>query len=512
MVEENKCAICSHKGKRSCPELRGTICSVCCGEKRGSELSCPPRCSHFPFGIENYDGWLKIDGSWMQKAVHYIMEHVDRDRFKQVARRMDSEGGSSARNMEIAFPATVYYLLGIDRDDEGKTLAERWEEEGWHGLDNDERVMMRYRRESFPTIIEVQKVLDVQSLECIDLLDPDKGPFVIFDRTFAQNAHHFSRFLLWLTHYPYFSRPGGGGLLVNYPIYHDFYNDLKKRAGKKRGKRIQLSQVKEYMAGHFGECCALIESLGKEYSNQLIRSLDANQCVAKYMIRSSWTEIKDIIKQKPDFQFDEKALKPDDPEGTRYYQWLRRGESKKVESSMHPTFRHYVERDGVGSLGTLKLCPDCLIVEILSRQKFEFAKGIMEKHFGSLVELVDETIEDLSEGLEERLSESQDLAAREDDGYDYYEQEKEDEDIPPEIQQKILERFYRKHYTNFLNDPIPALNGLTPRQASNDLEMRERLLDLMKGHLYHLSLNTREKGIKLDIDWVLEELGLHELL
>jgi len=48
------CPLCrSRKGKRSCPALRTTICSVCCGEKRLVEISCPSDCVYLEQGTRN---------------------------------------------------------------------------------------------------------------------------------------------------------------------------------------------------------------------------------------------------------------------------------------------------------------------------------------------------------------------------------------------------------------------------------------------------------------------------
>ena len=48
------CPLCrSRKGKRSCPALRSTICSVCCGEKRLVEISCPSDCVYLEQGTRN---------------------------------------------------------------------------------------------------------------------------------------------------------------------------------------------------------------------------------------------------------------------------------------------------------------------------------------------------------------------------------------------------------------------------------------------------------------------------
>lgn len=62
-----KCGICGGGGKRRCPGIEGFICQHCCGEKRGSDLSCPPECHHYPFGINAYDSFLELEASLIHK-------------------------------------------------------------------------------------------------------------------------------------------------------------------------------------------------------------------------------------------------------------------------------------------------------------------------------------------------------------------------------------------------------------------------------------------------------------
>lgn len=48
------CPLCrSRKGKRPCPGIHGTICSVCCGEKRIVEVPCPADCAYLRSGTDN---------------------------------------------------------------------------------------------------------------------------------------------------------------------------------------------------------------------------------------------------------------------------------------------------------------------------------------------------------------------------------------------------------------------------------------------------------------------------
>jgi hypothetical protein len=48
------CPVCQQrKGRRDCPALRQTICSICCGTKRLTEIACPDDCPHLSAAREH---------------------------------------------------------------------------------------------------------------------------------------------------------------------------------------------------------------------------------------------------------------------------------------------------------------------------------------------------------------------------------------------------------------------------------------------------------------------------
>src|SRR3989339_659100 len=50
-----KCISCNaRKGKRNCPALAASICSLCCGTKKGSEFQCPSDCFYFATSKEYF--------------------------------------------------------------------------------------------------------------------------------------------------------------------------------------------------------------------------------------------------------------------------------------------------------------------------------------------------------------------------------------------------------------------------------------------------------------------------
>ena len=68
-----KCVSCGkRKAKRYCPALKGSICPVCCGEKRGVEIKCPLDCIYFVEGQKHQQ--LKVMQQRLKKegAVSYV--------------------------------------------------------------------------------------------------------------------------------------------------------------------------------------------------------------------------------------------------------------------------------------------------------------------------------------------------------------------------------------------------------------------------------------------------------
>lgn len=65
-----KCVKCDQKkGKRSCPALGKLICTHCCGEKRVSEIPCPPDCSFLASGQAYH--WRKKYASILDRELDH---------------------------------------------------------------------------------------------------------------------------------------------------------------------------------------------------------------------------------------------------------------------------------------------------------------------------------------------------------------------------------------------------------------------------------------------------------
>jgi len=257
------------------------------------------------------------------------------------------------------------------------------------------------------------------------------------------------------------------------------------------------------MAANLPDLIKLIWTMPGEKIREIFRNMDSHQCIAEYSLEARREEIEDLLESKPDFDWDDREPEEGDPPGTDYYIWHRTGESRELEKEMPVNFRHDPENGQVGIVGNLKLTDDSLILETLTRQTYEFARKLLAKYFGDKITFRKERIIDLARQIaEEELDET---------GRSEQPPPSPGE-IPPEVEKELMINFYRDRYTKFPDEEVPALNGLTPRQAADDPESRPLLLDLMKEHLNGIESMSREKGFDINIDFALKELGLEELI
>jgi hypothetical protein len=75
----------------------------------------------------------------------------------------------------------------------------------------------------------------------------------------------------------------------------------------------------------------------------------------------------------------------------------------------------------------------------------------------------------------------------------------------PEAAQLVLE-FKRRHYATWLDEPIPALGGLTPREAVRRRASRRRL-ELLLQDMEQAEARA-PAGQGFDFAWVRGELGM----
>lgn len=143
------------------------------------------------------------------------------------------------------------------------------------------------------------------------------------------------------------------------------------------------------------------------------------------------------------------------------------------------------------SLGVVVPGPSRLTFETTSKPRAERGRAMIEARAGAAVAYRATTYEDVGQALERR----RDRPPR-------------PSEIPPEVQAELAGQFYEQHYGKWLDEPLPALNGRTPREAASLKSSREKLISLLKA-MENTSTRARREGRPAyDFGWIWEELGL----
>ncbi len=86
---------------------------------------------------------------------------------------------------------------------------------------------------------------------------------------------------------------------------------------------------------------------------------------------------------------------------------------------------------------------------------------------------------------------------------------REDEPIPLDVQRQVIHQMLASHYRRWLDEPVPALDGLTPRKAAAKRSHRQRVVALLK----NIEVDARRRGSDdpmagFDFGWLWEELSI----
>jgi hypothetical protein len=86
-------------------------------------------------------------------------------------------------------------------------------------------------------------------------------------------------------------------------------------------------------------------------------------------------------------------------------------------------------------------------------------------------------------------------------------------DLPVELQTELVHTALTDHYQRVLDEPIPALDNLSPRAAAKTAAGRRKVVDWLK-HLENQSSSGRRPDDPMasyDFAWLWHDLGLEKL-
>jgi hypothetical protein len=212
---------------------------------------------------------------------------------------------------------------------------------------------------------------------------------------------------------------------------------------------------------------------------------------------SDFHKAVDFLDREKDFQ---QADVEEDDQGDPIkisYDWLERGKSSEGTQKIKPQegltlksfFANGPGMESCRILGSITLEPGRLVIAAPGKERLAIGKQRLEIVLQNLIKHRFDSVQSLESMMAEQAK---------------AEPKKPDEEIPTEIRQALLKEFYDNHYRAWLDYPVPALGGKSPRKAIRTKEGRRQVEDLLREMEYLHS----ERDAEYDISWVRTELKL----
>ena len=493
---------------RACPAAGKEITSRDCGENRGSLYACPADCPHNPWAPENYALGLEIDDRLSEK----MMARQEReDRAARPPASRANYFGAPLRDVNAYWCFQFFF----ERNAEGRTFVERWQKQRFQDLGNDERVLLGHLAALRPTVIEVQRIIDDESFEIIDLLDDKEERLLVRDRSMASRVLRFSAFLVWLARLPHYGRMIGIGMDV--PSVQDFSPDeVVRETARHLGAPDDPAALTAWLAANFEKMCNAFTETGIAMRQRTFEQLDARYYKTGYRLLTSQKACMRRIGKRGDVA-EETVSEKELSEGfTKSFTWLEsapQGDPDQLElAAVAPS----APAVGRAILGRVLLGEERIRLEANSTARNAQLRAVFERALAGAVEFTGERIDDIgAQVLKNQKSFDPAL-------------------VPPALlanarrivlQSSIIPQspaetsaveatagLVRRYHERWLDEQVPALEGRSPRQAAADPALRPKLVRLAKGIVNHTDRQNQRNGGNEDINWLLEELGLSEII
>jgi hypothetical protein len=485
--------------KRACLAVGREISPADCGENRVSRQACPADCVHLPFAPANYSQLLEIE----EKLDHQCMDFLlgsSPDRAAMERALQQARHDPSPHALHAFYEWNLFFQYGAD----GRTCAERLEQSATAGFKNDDRVLLRAKRQTRVALLEIHRVLDGERLEAVDLLAPDSPPLRLHDRNLASMATRFASGLVWLYPLPHYWRLSGTAILIPGLAQFDPREIVLEIAGHLGGPLTE-PELRRWLEENFVRFDEALQATARMRRMQMFAGMDAKFGKAVYELQSPFAGCRDVLDALPD-------VEPDNLSPAERQEGFAEA---RVWFAEKPEIKQSVPPGGRPALGRVLLGQAHWRLEAMGAERLARLRRQFDAQLGNRVRFTGERLDDFGASL----------AAKE--------PAPDKSLIPPRLlenPQKILltssrvlapppntppdqaeAELFRAADRAFLDDQIPALDNRTPREAARDPALRPRLIRLLKQRVQMHDERNLKTGRADDINWLLRELGADEI-
>jgi len=486
------------KKRRLCPAVGREITSAECGENRHSRYACPESCEHNPFRLSAYSQLLEIEDRLDLTTVKRLAaeDNVAREAILAAVRS----------NPDLGLHAASAWQVFFRRDASGRTFAERWEQAGFAGLRNDERVLFRGKMKLRVVLVEVHRVIDAERLEVVDLLRPDDAPFIVVDRSLAARAPRFFVGLGWVYPLPYFGRLSGTALELTDLGPGTWLENIEvivAHLGGPVGGPARAS----WLAENFVRMCEAIVATGQERRQLMFAGIDGAWGAATYTLQVPLAKALRRLREESGVE----------PEGAAPEERKQGFADAFVWLDERPDARTWGSAGKSGSvvLGRVLVGAKEWRLEAMGRARLQDFRARFEARMDKAVSFSRERIDDLT-GRMVLNEPTPNLAL-----------------VPPQLLQEPREvglstsrlpppppgmsaadhqaRMKQEIQRAWRDEPVPALGGRTPREAARDPAARVALIELVKQQVREIDEENLRTGGCEDANEQIRALGLTEI-
>ena len=479
--------------RRRCPAVDRIIEAAECGANRISRYACPPTCPFNPFARANYDHFGPLEENLDRASAKWLLEHdVHREAVRQEFRSIVGEPHR-----------LIVHHLFFRRDEAGHTAAERWLEDKTNGLRNDARVLLQGKMRTRIALFEVREVIDHQTVRGFDHWADPAAPLTVVDRSFASRALRFEFWLGWLYPAPHFTRISGDAMTVpelGPPPPVALGSILRHLGAPEADQERQL-----WLSQHQDRVREAILALVEKGRQVMLEQVDFTVTTVTYQLRQPLQQVRQRLTKAKWIEAD--AIAGD--ENRSGFEW-------QAYVCFADTVAPAPHRAAGGRmvLGRAFLAASVLELEITGAARSHQLRQAIETWLGPAIRFDRERSE--NKGLQL----AQEVAARIDPSlippdflFDVPQVEISSSRLPADSAVGAFSpaEFCLRQLRDWVDTPVPALDGQTPRLAAAQPELRPRVLVMMKSQLTRLDRENLVHETACDANSLIRELGWHEL-
>jgi len=377
-----------------------------------------------------------------EKVLNSSMEWRSRDQLVEATHLYFEQGPDELANQTEAMGGFFeWYVYDFRPGGKGRTLVEEYLRRRGSRLTERERALLESWRAARFGLFEVQRVEPGKGVEIKDVFAGDQ--FFVGDVSSSRSLVKWDCLLQRIEEFEGRRMFGGHGVLVQrglLPKLMEIVEEDSRAMGRTPADYVRAYSHRWYR-------------LVRELSEQAMRDLQivgpegaaVEFCSAVYEVLDE----DGLVAALSSVKVFEDDTSHGDPPGERNFAWL--------ESAAEGTRRGY---------GHIQIRGGQLKLETISRSRLEIGRQLIEKNAGSFLKHLGDSFESAQAAMKRMSREG--APAPKPSG------------IPPDIERQVVLKFKTEHYAKWTDQPLPALNGKTPREAVRSAVGRKAVDDLLR--------------------------------